>query len=148
VLSTDGPGVTTLDGQPLWFTAPANPSTIDGIRFTGALNGAVVAESAQLTVRNCLFDNNESGALTASSGAEVFVENSRFDSNTGIANGKTGGILATGLQTSLNVVSSEFTNNSSPVLSIFPDCADFGPFMHFREGRCEPQHYSQPLCRQ
>lgn len=60
--------------------------TAENLEFTGARvadkNGAGIRlDSGRLTVRNCVFHDNENGILTASGDFEVEIENSEFGHN-------------------------------------------------------------------
>lgn len=76
----------TVEGKAIWVIKGANV-TVENIEFADARvisrNGAGIRmEGADLTIRNCLFRDNENGILT---GANIFstltVENCTFDQN-------------------------------------------------------------------
>jgi hypothetical protein len=76
------------EGKAIWVVR-AQRITIENIAFTGARvrgqNGAGIRhERGSLTVRNCLFEDNESGILTGNEGAlELTVADSEFARNGG-----------------------------------------------------------------
>jgi len=73
-------------GKGTWVVQGAN-TTIENIELSGAAvpdqNGAGIrAEGSGITIRNCLFRNNENGILTnPMPDGEVHVEHSEFDAN-------------------------------------------------------------------
>lgn len=82
-LKSDG---ATAEGKGIWVIKGAN-TVVEGIGFFDARvpdrNGAGIRlEGANLTVRRCLFRDNENGILTgANRASEVLVEDSEFDRN-------------------------------------------------------------------
>lgn len=76
----------TAEGKAIWVVKGRN-TTIENIAFIDARvpdrNGAGIRlEGANLTVRDCLFRDNENGILTgANPESEVLVEGSEFDHN-------------------------------------------------------------------
>lgn len=76
----------TVEGKAIWVIK-GNDTVVENIAFLEARvphrNGAGIRlEGANLTVRRCLFRDNENGILTGNNPAsEVRVENSEFDGN-------------------------------------------------------------------
>lgn len=76
----------TVEGKGIWVIKGAN-TVVEGIGFFDARvpdrNGAGIRlEGANLTVRRCLFRDNENGILAgANRASEVLVEDSEFDRN-------------------------------------------------------------------
>jgi len=79
-------GGVTAEGKGIWVIKGIN-TTVENVEFADARvpdrNGAGIRlEGANLTVRHCLFRENENGILTgANKDSEVLVENSEFDHN-------------------------------------------------------------------
>lgn len=77
---------TTVEGKGIWIIK-GNNTTVENIEFADARapdkNGAGIRlEGANLTVKNCLFRENENGILTgANPQSTVHIENSEFDHN-------------------------------------------------------------------
>ena len=87
-----------IEGKAIWVVRRGRV-TVDGIQFIGARvgdrNGAGIrVESGELTVRGCLFHDNESGILTSDGLANTLhVEDSEFAFN-GYGDGQSHGIYA------------------------------------------------------
>lgn len=79
-------GGVTVEGKAIWVIK-GNDTVVEDVGFFEARvpdqNGAGIRlEGANLTVRRCLFRDNENGILTgANAASEVLVENSEFDHN-------------------------------------------------------------------
>lgn len=81
-LQSDG---THADGKAIWVIK-GNNITVENIKFTGASvpdgNGAGIrTEGAGLTLRNCVFHNNQNGILGGHTDSEIIIENSEFARN-------------------------------------------------------------------
>ncbi|MBK4734767.1 right-handed parallel beta-helix repeat-containing protein [Noviherbaspirillum pedocola] len=73
------------EGKAIWVMRGGD-ILVENIEFHGARvpdhNGAGIRfEHGKLTVRNCLFADNENGILTSGEGSELNIENSEFDHN-------------------------------------------------------------------
>lgn len=73
------------EGKGIWVIRGGDV-LVENIEFHGARvpdrNGAGIRfEHGRLTVRNCLFADNENGILTSGEGSELTIENSEFDHN-------------------------------------------------------------------
>jgi hypothetical protein len=73
-------------GKAIWVIS-GNDTTVENVEFSGAtvpdMNGAGIRqEGANLTVRGCLFHDNEDGILAGDSAtSEILIENTEFDHN-------------------------------------------------------------------
>lgn len=82
----DAEGVTIANGKAIWVTTGDN-ITIEQIAFSHAVvddaNGAGIrSEGDHLTVRNCSFNNNQTGILTSNNGTEeILIEYCEFNHN-------------------------------------------------------------------
>jgi hypothetical protein len=75
----------SAEGKGIWVIRGGD-ILVENIEFHGARvpdhNGAGIRfEHGKLTVRNCLFADNENGILTSAEGSELNIENSEFDHN-------------------------------------------------------------------
>jgi hypothetical protein len=75
----------SAEGKAIWVIRGGDV-LVENIEFHGARvpdrNGAGIRfEHGKLTVRNCLFADNENGILTSPEGSELNIENSEFDHN-------------------------------------------------------------------
>jgi hypothetical protein len=81
----------SAEGKGIWVVRGGS-ILVENLEFHGARvpdrNGAGIRfEKGRLTIRNCLFADNENGILTSEGGNELTIENSEFDHN-GTADGR------------------------------------------------------------
>ena len=98
-------------------------SFINGLGKTGYYGyaGAIDASGRHLIIDNCIFKNNDGGAITSSAGgsewysADVQIKNSKFINNSKDGWGVSGGAINIGgIYSYLNMTNCIFVNNTAP----------------------------------